>query len=357
VAQGIGGAPQQATAGAVILYFSSLGFFAGYVLTRMFFSEAFSRSDRNLNVPSDEDTATLGPSNTSFMPFEDKSAPDAAMERAAQRMRDVPLSNELTAQQALAVANGALLTQDTSRAVSAARLAASMPGASVEAQLAYAYALYQARAHPSTLWDQLERTHAALIAAPDGDTKEDIYNSLVYIALYLDPRPLQQGDRMGRGIHRPPQARKKSLGPTSPALRAAVHLPGPSAWRREATRSANEAQIEATTQAVFTASERRCRWIQARSSACKSSRAGALASTATSPTSPPGAPKSDSSSSSATELTPRRTAADAGRFCARAGSAGAARWRCGYRAAANRSRPVGLDPCGALRATWREPVT
>ena len=36
-------------AAAILLYFSALGFFAGYVLTRMFFSLAFSRSDLGLS--------------------------------------------------------------------------------------------------------------------------------------------------------------------------------------------------------------------------------------------------------------------------------------------------------------------
>lgn len=36
-------------AAAIVLYFSAIGFFAGYVLTRMFFSLAFSRSDEGLS--------------------------------------------------------------------------------------------------------------------------------------------------------------------------------------------------------------------------------------------------------------------------------------------------------------------
>jgi len=36
-------------AAAILIYFSSVGFFAGYVLTRMFFSLAFSRFDRGLS--------------------------------------------------------------------------------------------------------------------------------------------------------------------------------------------------------------------------------------------------------------------------------------------------------------------
>jgi hypothetical protein len=43
---GIGPVP---FAAAIILYFSAIGFFAGYVLTRMFFSLAFSRSDQGLS--------------------------------------------------------------------------------------------------------------------------------------------------------------------------------------------------------------------------------------------------------------------------------------------------------------------
>lgn len=43
-------------AAAILIYFSAIGFFAGYVLTRMFFSLAFSRFDRSL---SDKDLDTL----------------------------------------------------------------------------------------------------------------------------------------------------------------------------------------------------------------------------------------------------------------------------------------------------------
>lgn len=44
-----GGAGPTPFAAAILLYFSAIGFFAGYVLTRMFFSLAFSRFDRGLS--------------------------------------------------------------------------------------------------------------------------------------------------------------------------------------------------------------------------------------------------------------------------------------------------------------------
>jgi len=48
MASGAGGIGSTPFAAAILLYFSAVGFFAGYVMTRMFFSLAFSRYDKGL---------------------------------------------------------------------------------------------------------------------------------------------------------------------------------------------------------------------------------------------------------------------------------------------------------------------
>jgi len=156
----------------------------------------------------------LGQWSANLASLDEGVQPDAATERAALRMQDVRLSSSLSSEQALAVANGALLTQDNRRAVSAARLAANSPGATAEAQLAFAFALFQSRAHPSTVSDQLERAHAALRAAPQNERTEDFYNSLLYIALYLDPPAgFRKGIELGAEFFqvKPEGPKKKSL--------------------------------------------------------------------------------------------------------------------------------------------------
>ena len=51
MARGIGGPEYETVAAATMLYFTSIGFFSGYVLTRMFFSLAFASADKGPVFP------------------------------------------------------------------------------------------------------------------------------------------------------------------------------------------------------------------------------------------------------------------------------------------------------------------
>lgn len=182
IAPGVGGAVPQTIAGAIVVYFSTLGFLTGYVVTRMFFSGAFLRSDNALK-PSPGDVTALGKSRVS----PENPPNDPATVEAAERVQGVPITDQLTADQALAMAKGALVTRDSERAVKAARMAAAKAPQDPEAQLSYAYALYRASAQSNTVLDQLRKTHEVIDRAQDAETREYIYNSIVYVALYLNP--------------------------------------------------------------------------------------------------------------------------------------------------------------------------
>lgn len=208
MAKGLGGGAHESMAGAMVVYFSALGFFAGYVLTRMFFSGAFGRSDRDSGLPTPGDVAKM---RAVAVTSETVPPMDNEAQKTAERMRNVPITDRLTATQAVAVARGALVTEDNDRAVVAAKLAANKDPTNAEAQITYAYALHRAGAPSRTIIEQLLRAHAAIRSGGRVDSKEDLYNSLVYIALYHPPEGYPLAIAWGNEFLAEQQPRRASL--------------------------------------------------------------------------------------------------------------------------------------------------
>ncbi len=171
-------------AGALIAYFSILGFLAGYLITRMFFQGAFNKVDRNLDA--DIQALRLG-LNVPAIGTGSASVANAGS-AAAQRLKDLSTS------QALA------------RGVSSAELARAnlVAGSKQEAVLAYISAIGkdpfnpQIRFEYASALEALDRPSSDVISAlldalsvefahPNPDLRRKIYESLMYLYLYEPP--------------------------------------------------------------------------------------------------------------------------------------------------------------------------
>lgn len=194
MAKGIGGSDYETIAAATLLYFASIGFFSGYVLTRMFFSLAFARVDQGPRFPDvmslKRISIALGATSNSA----------AEVEETIQKLESVRISDSLTTPQILAVAKGANIAGNASRAMLAARLAVARSANDPESHLNLAVALHNNHGSQWEVIQELKLARQLVDTRPDSQTREDIYNSIIYLALYLEPptgfeRAIQDGEQ------------------------------------------------------------------------------------------------------------------------------------------------------------------
>jgi hypothetical protein len=184
VARGLGGAGSTQFAASLLLYFSAVGFFAGYVLTRMFFQRAFGRSDASTSIFSAALISTI--ERTSVAIGTQSQYPDE-VQKAAEALRSVDISESLSGSAAAAVAVGAIVDGDASRAVQASSLAVVKNPSDPRSHLNYAVALHEAKADPATVMRELEQARELITPRLSPLVREDIINSIVYVSLYLPP--------------------------------------------------------------------------------------------------------------------------------------------------------------------------
>lgn len=180
-------------AGGVILFFSGLGFFAGYVVTRMYFASAFARVD-----PDGDNRVAVASLAKSPTPTGEHPEAEKYLQESAERSLSIPLSGDISATTASALAKGALLTGHTNRALQAASIAVSKTPNDPRVALDYAVALNSADASSTIVLGQIDKVHAEIPAGLDPRTKEELYNSMVYLCLYQDPPDgFQKAIRLG----------------------------------------------------------------------------------------------------------------------------------------------------------------
>jgi tetratricopeptide (TPR) repeat protein len=192
MASGMGGSTYETVAAATFLYFASIGFLSGYLLTRMFFSLAFARADH----PIFPDVESLSKTSIALgaMIESDKNIQDTV-----EKLENVTISDSLTTPQVIAVAKAANIGGNTDRAIRAARLAIEKSPSSPEAHLNLAVALFNAGESQAEVMHELKLARRLVDRSRDSQTAEDIYISIMYLALYLDPpegfqRAIQDGE-------------------------------------------------------------------------------------------------------------------------------------------------------------------
>lgn len=179
MAQGTGesGAP---FAAAILIYFTSVGFLTGYILTRMFLSGAFALADR---LPEGFEAVVQSAS----LPGSDGGGNDPRVTKATAQLATVPISDSLTTQEANILARSALVAKDPARALRAASVAVNHDPSDAQAQLNYAVALSMMNAASRLVLERLDNAHGLISPDVDPNVREDMFNTLIYTALYQDP--------------------------------------------------------------------------------------------------------------------------------------------------------------------------
>jgi hypothetical protein len=167
---------------AILVYFLMLGILAGYLLTRMFFAVAFSRAD---SAPSQwaQIVAQLGGAPIALGEVQPQAA-SPATQSAAVAAKSIPLTQSLSAEQAVAVAVGASITNDPDRALKASMLAVQQSPNDPGAQFSYALALYSMQVPMEHTLAAMESAAAKSSSSTDKSLLESIYTSLTYLYLF-----------------------------------------------------------------------------------------------------------------------------------------------------------------------------
>jgi tetratricopeptide (TPR) repeat protein len=170
-------------AAAVLLYFAVIGFLGGYLLTRTYFAQVFDRADRIGSARLGEITQTL---QATKIEVGHATEPNQQTLLAARQSTQVKLTNELTAEQAEALAKGANLVAAPDRALRAATIAVEKSPDDPSPRLTQATAFYQLGNKPEAIRSLLEAAERTTAITPMS-MLQSIYNSLIYTALYLPP--------------------------------------------------------------------------------------------------------------------------------------------------------------------------
>jgi len=178
------GAGCESFAASIVVFFSAIGFLSGYVLTRMFFSGAFRRSDRDAR----DDLQDVVKVIENAPEIGEERQIDHTVRQTAQKSTLVPITDALTETEARALAKAANLVGDSSRALIAAGVALAKNPSDPNSQLEYAAALYKTNTQPEIVLRELQKAHDLIPRDMGQDAKQAIYNSIVYLALY-QPEP------------------------------------------------------------------------------------------------------------------------------------------------------------------------
>jgi hypothetical protein len=227
-------------AAAILAYFLCLGFLAGYILTRMFLSGAFALADSSIQL------ATIDLVEKASLPGSDGGPNDPALQKATSELATVPISDDLGADEANALARSALLMKDPGRALRAASIAISHDPTNADAQLNYAVALSLMRSESSLVLERLKNAHDLMPSDLDARSRENMYNILVYTALYQDPpqgfgAAIQYGEEFA-AKYKPTKA--------SIWINLACAYGQKYAWLKSLTTSDPQATVEAANKAI-----------------------------------------------------------------------------------------------------------
>jgi len=170
--------------GAILVYFSALGFLAGYLMTRMFFAVAFSRAD---GAP-DSWSQILAPLSNAPVALGGGADPkDPTVQTAAAASQSIPLTQSLSTTQAVALAVGASIAGNPDRALQASTIAVQQSPNDPRAQYSYAVALHSMGARSDRTISTMESAAGKTTSSTDPALLASVYTSLTYLYLYEPP--------------------------------------------------------------------------------------------------------------------------------------------------------------------------
>jgi hypothetical protein len=182
----VGGPDETFFAGALLIYFSVGGFLAGYLITRLFLTGAFSRADQpQPSLPlsqSDKDTlAAIRPS------IHDEPTRTQAVKEITKRIAQVRLDPLLSTGDIILWANARLIEGDAEDAVKGYEMALARTPDDINLRIDYAIALRKAAMPLDIIKQQLLDAYKRLTPQTDKSMKQRLYNSLTYALLYTTP--------------------------------------------------------------------------------------------------------------------------------------------------------------------------
>lgn len=188
IAKGLGKGTES-IAVAIFLYFSIEGFLAGYLITRLFLTGAFKRADQS--VLNDEEKEIIQEKEISPIDIKlsksDEIKPKSAVERVAKKITTYSL-NELTNPDEFATwAKAQFLQKKFDESIKGYSMAVVQSPDDIKLRLEYANVLHTVGRNASQVREQLLAAYRRLSGATPKDLKEQVYNAIVYISLYLTP--------------------------------------------------------------------------------------------------------------------------------------------------------------------------
>ncbi len=196
-------------AAALIVYFSVVGFLAGYLLTRMFLSGAFRQADDRISLRLPITEAARDELRQHAIRFEDPEPPTVlgSVAVTVQKIKDIPLeqvTNDPKDLEAWAKAQMDVGAYD--KAVKGYEKALQLLPGKPMLRYGYAIALKFAGRPPREYQAQLVAARDHIDLEPDGNNRRIIYESLTYNTLYLpEPDSYEQAIRYGNEYNSDPK--------------------------------------------------------------------------------------------------------------------------------------------------------
>ena len=172
---------QSSFSAALLIYFGSVGFLAGYLLTRLFFSGAFKRGDREI-LPSFAALAQL----QSFVVSGKATDPSKSLQELTKKISQTPISANSNAELANAVAVSSLVQGNNLRAFEATDIVLQRDPKDPWALLNRARLFAQIGTDVRATVEQLQQSKASITQETSADIVETIYSELAYYQLYVD---------------------------------------------------------------------------------------------------------------------------------------------------------------------------
>ena len=193
IAYSLGRPESKFVAGAIILYFSIIGFLGCYLITRLFIAGVLAQTDKDmLNAFS---VLPITPAESGSLAASEV-GPDIGAPRlsskareAAKQIVNVPMEQITTAQELAIWAKAQITVGQYEKAVAGYEKALKLEPMNIKIRVEYATALFYAEHNVEKILPQLLEAYQQAKARSDTNkvTRKDIYRGLTYYYLYVEP--------------------------------------------------------------------------------------------------------------------------------------------------------------------------
>ena len=191
IASPIGGRIHEPFAAALIIYFSILGFFSGYLLVRLYLTGQFSEADQQAKLPINlRRVLNNNPLSFGDIPGPQYSSPNdvsPSLEYAANKVKDISLSKLKTLPDIVAWARGQLINENYDEALEGFKAALAKSPRNPDILVDIAVTLYEQDAEDSEIQKYLrEAVKYSRSQQVSQAIKRRVYQAITFHSLYLD---------------------------------------------------------------------------------------------------------------------------------------------------------------------------